>query len=413
MIYSLFGFQYALAPPHSAFTPRVASSRAASRAAAALMNTPAGGDENLAAPPAIEQLENMFALDSTAETTPALEELDGVVEGLLSEEFDEEEEDAAEVEELDPDRPPIESFGLTDRVVAKLKDKGITHFTPIQARSYELLKEGSDMLGRSRTGTGKTLAFSLPLIEKLAAEEPRGRGRPPRMLVLAPTRELAKQVAGTLEYLGKCYGLEVATFHGGVAYPPQQRALRNGIDVLVGTPGRIIDHLSEGKLDLSEIGYAVLDEADEMLNMGFKEDVETILQVRARPPPTRHPRPRPPPARDAARCADAPPAPLPLQATPDRESGLRQTVLFSATHPPWVKQVGPAPAPAAAPPPSPTPPPRHPIPPAPLRWRASTRTIRSPSTSSAAASPRRRTPSSTVLYSRRCPNLDGSGRWPT
>ena len=302
MIYSLFGFQYALAPPHSAFTPRVASSRAASRAAAVFANTPAGGDENLAAPPAIEQLENMFALESTAETTPALEELDGVVEGLLSEEFDDEEEDAAEVEELDPDRPPIESFGLTDRVVATLKDKGITHFTPIQARSYELLKEGSDMLGRSRTGTGKTLAFSLPLIEKLAAEEPRGRGRPPRMLVLAPTRELAKQVAGTLEYLGKCYGLEVATFHGGVAYPPQQRALRNGIDVLVGTPGRIIDHLSEGKLDLSEVGYAVLDEADEMLNMGFKEDVETILQVSARaPPPAALPRRRPPPAL-GARC---------------------------------------------------------------------------------------------------------------
>ena len=301
MIYSLFGFQYALAPPHSAFTPRVASSRAASRAAAVFANTPAGGDENLAAPPAIEQLENMFALDSTAETTPALEELDGVVEGLLSEEFDDEEEDAAEVEELDPDRPPIESFGLTDRVVATLKNKGITHFTPIQARSYELLKEGSDMLGRSRTGTGKTLAFSLPLIEKLAAEEPRGRGRPPRMLVLAPTRELAKQVAGTLEYLGKCYGLEVATFHGGVAYPPQQRALRNGIDVLVGTPGRIIDHL-DGDLDLSTLTACVLDEADEMLNMGFKEDVERILESSA-------------------------------------ESETRQTVMFSATHPPWVRSV--------------------------------------------------------------------------
>ena len=411
MIYSLFGFQYALAPPHSAFTPRVASSRAASRAAAVFANTPAGGDENLAAPPAIEQLENMFALESTAETTPALEELDGVVEGLLSEEFDDEEEDAAEVEELDPDRPPIESFGLTDRVVATLKDKGITHFTPIQARSYELLKEGSDMLGRSRTGTGKTLAFSLPLIEKLAAEEPRGRGRPPRMLVLAPTRELAKQVAGTLEYLGKCYGLEVATFHGGVAYPPQQRALRNGIDVLVGTPGRIIDHLSEGKLDLSEVGYAVLDEADEMLNMGFKEDVETILQVTARPPPPDHP-PSSSPAPRRAMRSDALTLPPPLQATPDRESGLRQTVLFSATHPPWVKQVGPTPA---HPPPLP-PPPRpgaHPIPPSSLRWRASTRTTRSPSTSSAAASPKRRTPSSTVPFSRRCPSPVASARWPT
>ena len=397
MIYSLFGFQYALAPPHSAFTPRVASSRAASRAAAVFANTPAGGDENLAAPPAIEQLENMFALESTAETTPALEELDGVVEGLLSEEFDDEEEDAAEVEELDPDRPPIESFGLTDRVVATLKDKGITHFTPIQARSYELLKEGSDMLGRSRTGTGKTLAFSLPLIEKLAAEEPRGRGRPPRMLVLAPTRELAKQVAGTLEYLGKCYGLEVATFHGGVAYPPQQRALRNGIDVLVGTPGRIIDHLSEGKLDLSEVGYAVLDEADEMLNMGFKEDVETILQARA-PAPT--PLSSPPTPRRAMR-RDALTLPSPSRCRRRRTASRASARQFSSRR--RTRRGSSRWAPPPHPPLRPFPLPRAsapaltPFSPAPLRWRASTRTIRSPSTSSAAASPRRRTPSSTVL----------------
>ena len=241
------------------------------------------------------------------ETTPALEELGRRRRGPLSEEFDDEEEDGRRVEELRP-RPPADRELRAHRPGGgDAQEQGDY---PLHADPGALVRapQGGQRHARPLAhGHRQTLAFSLPLIEKLAAEEPRGRGRPPRMLVLAPTRELAKQVAGTLEYLGKCYGLEVATFHGGVAYPPQQRALRNGIDVLVGTPGRIIDHLSEGKLDLSEVGYAVLDEADEMLNMGFKEDVETILQVRA-PAPARRPRPRPPPARDATRCADAPPS---------------------------------------------------------------------------------------------------------
>jgi ATP-dependent RNA helicase DDX21 len=205
----------------------------------------------------------------------------------------------------DPTRPLISSFDIDKATVALLAAKGILNFTPIQAESYNLLKSGSDMLARSRTGTGKTLAFALPLIQALAAQKEPGarlpRGRKPRMIVLAPTRELARQVGEVCEMLAGVHQLRTVLFHGGVPYPPQQRALREGVDLLVGTPGRIIDHLNDGALDLSEVQYAVLDEADEMLNMGFKDDVETILQ--------------------------------------STDGQRRQTVLFSATHPPWVKSV--------------------------------------------------------------------------
>ena len=125
------------------------------------------------------------------------------------------------------------------------------------------------MLGRSRTGTGKTLAFSLPLVQKLAAENAEGgdagsyRGRPPRMLVLAPTRELAKQVGDVINSLCRPHRMMTATFTGGTPYPPQQRALRNGIDVLVGTPGRIKDLQERGYLTLGAVRYSVLDEAPE------------------------------------------------------------------------------------------------------------------------------------------------------
>ena len=204
----------------------------------------------------------------------------------------------------DPDRPPIAMFNVDETTVTMLAEKGITHFTPIQAQSYDMLRAGHDMLGRSRTGTGKTLAFALPLVQRLAEEQRRERperGRAPRMLVLVPTRELAKQVGEVIQMLGRPHRMEVHTFTGGTPYPPQERALRNGIDVLVGTPGRIIDHLNNGGLLLDNLRHVVLDEADEMLNMGFKEDVEQILE--------------------AASAQD------------------RQTVLFSATHPPWVRDV--------------------------------------------------------------------------
>lgn len=177
---------------------------------------------------------------------------------------------AAVVDVDDPDRPPISMFNVDERTVALLAEKGINNFTPIQAKSYDMLRAGRDMLGRSRTGTGKTLAFSLPLVQRLAEEqrnERPERGRLARMIVLAPTRELAKQVGEVISMLGQPHRLQVHVFVGGTPYPPQQRALRNGIDVLVGTPGRIIDHLTNGDLDLSNVASVVLDEADEMLNM--------------------------------------------------------------------------------------------------------------------------------------------------
>jgi len=140
---------------------------------------------------------------------------------------------------------------------------------------------------RSRTGTGKTLAFGIPAItrlHKLGAGKINpltGRkappGRLPSMIVLCPTRELARQVAEELRSVAKPLNMEVMEIYGGVSYDPQARQLRNGVDVVVGTPGRTIDHIDKGNLNLAEINIAVLDEADEMLNMGFADDVERVL----------------------------------------------------------------------------------------------------------------------------------------
>ena len=136
------------------------------------------------------------------------------------------------------------------------------------------------MIARSRTGTGKTLAFGLPIIEKLSTSlDEKGtkgrRGRSPSVVILAPTRELAKQVEDQLDVIAKPHGLRVRCIYGGVSYDRQINDINNGIDILVGTPGRIMDHLDRGTLDLSQVQHVVLDEADEMLRMGFAEDIET------------------------------------------------------------------------------------------------------------------------------------------
>ena len=194
---------------------------------------------------------------------PVGAEMDNIAEqfiaSLAEDEAAEQQQKAAAEPDYDPEQPPISMFDVDAQTVSNLAAKGITHFTPIQAQSFDLLRSGKDMLGRSRTGTGKTLAFSLPLVQKLAAENAEGgdagsyRGRPPRMLVLAPTRELAKQVGDVINSLCRPHRLMTATFTGGTPYPPQQRALRNGIDILIGTPGRIIDHLENGELDLTRL----------------------------------------------------------------------------------------------------------------------------------------------------------------
>ncbi|GGK23240.1 hypothetical protein GCM10008955_16000 [Deinococcus malanensis] len=163
---------------------------------------------------------------------------------------------------------------IAPELAARLAERGITEASPIQVESLPLTLAGRDMIGRARTGTGKTLAFALPIIQKL--EPSRERARPPRAIVVAPTRELAKQVAEEFSKSG--VGLTTVTVYGGASYAPQENALRRGVDVVVGTPGRLIDHLERGNLDLSAVEFAVLDEADEMLSVGFADAIETILQ---------------------------------------------------------------------------------------------------------------------------------------
>lgn len=163
---------------------------------------------------------------------------------------------------------------IAPELAARLAERGITEASPIQAESLPHTLQGRDLIGRARTGTGKTLAFALPIIQNL--EGSRERARLPRAIVVAPTRELAKQVAEEFSKSG--VDLTTVTVYGGASYAPQENALRRGVDVVVGTPGRLIDHLERGNLDLSAVRYAVLDEADEMLSVGFADAIETILE---------------------------------------------------------------------------------------------------------------------------------------
>jgi ATP-dependent RNA helicase DeaD len=185
-------------------------------------------------------------------------------------------------------------FRLSDASLTVLAGMGITSPTPIQAEVLPLLLDGRDVIGQARTGSGKTLAFALPLIEVV---DPRLKSI--QALVLTPTRELAVQVAGVIDELGKPRGVKTLMISGGRAFGPQRDALRRGVHIVVGTPGRVLDLLNQGGLWLDRVRFLVLDEADEMLDRGFAPDVEKII----------------------------------ARTTPDR-----QTALFSATVPAWVQQ---------------------------------------------------------------------------
>ncbi len=167
-------------------------------------------------------------------------------------------------------------LGLTDPLLSTVRDLGYETPSPIQAATIPVLLQGRDVVGMAQTGTGKTAAFALPVLEQL--EQSTKSGRAPQALVLAPTRELALQVCEAFEaYSAKQPGVHVLPVYGGQAYGTQLSALRRGVDIIVGTPGRIMDHMAKGTLDLSQLSFLVLDEADEMLKMGFAEDVEQIL----------------------------------------------------------------------------------------------------------------------------------------
>jgi superfamily II DNA/RNA helicase len=165
-------------------------------------------------------------------------------------------------------------LGVDDDVVATLASHNITEPFPIQTLAIPLAIKGHDLIGQARTGTGKTIAFALPLLHLVEAGQTGGK---PQALVVVPTRELASQVARDIELASGGRGTRVVVIYGGRAYEPQLEALRKGVDVVVGTPGRLLDLANQRALDLSGVKILVLDEADEMLDLGFLPDVERIV----------------------------------------------------------------------------------------------------------------------------------------
>ena len=173
-------------------------------------------------------------------------------------------------------------LGVPSVLSDALAPLGITSPTPIQAATLPDSLAGRDVLGRGRTGSGKTYAFLLPLVARLQESARKRSPRKPRSLVLAPTRELAAQIAESLAPLAKATGLRTATVFGGVGQKPQVDALERGLDVLIACPGRLLDLMGQGHADLSAIEITVLDEADHMADMGFLPMVRRILEATPR-----------------------------------------------------------------------------------------------------------------------------------
>ncbi|KAM6548582.1 hypothetical protein CsatB_020258 [Cannabis sativa] len=193
----------------------------------------------------------------------------------------------------------ISKLGIAQEIVSALAKRGILKLFPIQRAVLEPAMEGRDMIGRARTGTGKTLAFGIPIMDKIVQFNAKhGRGRNPLALVLAPTRELARQVER--EFQESAPSLDTICVYGGTPISAQMRQLQYGVDIAVGTPGRVIDLLKRGALNLTEVQFLVIDEADQMLQVGFQEDVERILES------------------------------LPKK---------RQSMMFSATMPSWIRKL--------------------------------------------------------------------------
>jgi superfamily II DNA/RNA helicase len=175
-----------------------------------------------------------------------------------------------------PTAPSFDSLGLSPEILHAVAESGYTTPTPIQAQGIPHVLQRRDVIGIAQTGTGKTASFTLPMIEMLARG--RAKARMPRSLILEPTRELAAQVAENFEKYGKYNKLSMALLIGGTSFDDQDRKLDRGVDVLIATPGRLMDHFSRGKLMLSQVNILVIDEADRMLDMGFIPDVEEICK---------------------------------------------------------------------------------------------------------------------------------------
>ena len=183
---------------------------------------------------------------------------------------------AAHVETA-PESPKFSDFDIDSRIVDALTSVGILRTFAIQEMTLPIALAGNDLIGQARTGTGKTLGFGVPLLNRLTL--PGAPGAAPQALVVAPTRELAVQVSADLAAAGSKLGARVLTIYGGRAYEPQIEALRRGVDVIVGTPGRLLDLAQQGHLVLGAVGILVLDEADEMLDLGFLPDIEKVMAM--------------------------------------------------------------------------------------------------------------------------------------
>ncbi|MHB8741925.1 MAG: DEAD/DEAH box helicase [Sulfuricaulis sp.] len=170
------------------------------------------------------------------------------------------------------------TLGLSAELLRAVAEKGYSQATPIQMQSIPVILEGRDILAGAQTGTGKTAGFTLPLLQRLNAQSP-GARRMIRALIMTPTRELAAQVEESVRTYGKYVPLTSTVIYGGVGFNPQAEALRRGVDILVATPGRLLDHVGQKTIDLSRVEILVLDEADRMLDMGFIRDIRKILAL--------------------------------------------------------------------------------------------------------------------------------------
>jgi superfamily II DNA/RNA helicase len=180
--------------------------------------------------------------------------------------------------------PTFADFDVHPDIVASLADAGIIHPFPIQSMTLAVALSGHDIIGQAKTGTGKTLGFGIPMIQNVISPKDEAfatltTAGKPQALAVAPTRELAVQVSNDLERAGKARGVRVLTIYGGRAFEPQIAALQRGVEIVVGTPGRLIDLAKQGYLDLSYVKSVVLDEADEMLDLGFLPDIEKLLAM--------------------------------------------------------------------------------------------------------------------------------------
>ena len=169
------------------------------------------------------------------------------------------------------------NLGLSENVLRGIHDTGYTSPTPIQAQAIPVATTGRDVIGCAQTGTGKTAAFVLPILSGLKGNHDSRKHRSPRALIVTPTRELALQIDESVRTYGKYVSLFSQTIYGGVAIEPQIKRLRRGVDIVVATPGRLLDHMERGTIDLSRIEMLILDEADRMLDMGFIRDIRKIV----------------------------------------------------------------------------------------------------------------------------------------